>query len=968
MSYNTEKNKMVSLIQDFGRHLSSLISYIKPHYIIPVETKGAVLLELSLNSINKKLDENIKIIYPRALNYINAGDIKKSRFLVIDDAFFSGKTLKDIYNSLKKRGVPDSAIHMDALLNFASGGRDKDYHGDIYDLVFPKGKDTIVSRENAFVSRDEALLYIQNEILTKRMPCTYDHLLIETSNIADYEYDDILAEIAESNRLLNYSKRGGFFTSTIMLDDIYGGIWDFPPKIRIWYNPHSEVLRFAPVGSLDKNGKGDYQNIDLEKRIEDIFLKELNNGCEGDKELAIFEANSVCSRLQMLNYIKYYLTKRKLETKLDETHLHRYYPTFGGRLADIINNYYSNLESTEPLPLKNGRDDEEPFTFLSAAKDIITVLQKAYESQAEITKLRKDFEQKGYTGLELLENLSSKYTPDQIHSAIDYCFDMNYISAFLEKGGKGYKRKVRSTEIVNSMKYHHGELYGAAVIYSRQKPTPAWLLNKVFPIIKNAEGGNLESIIVTKKGPFGDYSEVLMGEDSVLYWTHIPSALWDMEARSVKNVKFKPKEECRELFSSLCRDSRIAPYRTPIEATVFLCDQGGRKGSVLLNILTGQYGGTNYLAYNLEKIINYTISVKPNTKQIKRHVEGAIEKIEFLEELRSPNSKENMLNQLRRKCSRLTYMAPLVKAEAESIISYAKTLKDERIYNCFKELSTKIFAIKDACLDRNAEELNTQLLRFGIEARENSDARNTLLNVSESLINWLYALSARTCSNSHYYKYLYKETPQNNSYPYILAYDLTSARKQHAEKLKIQVDSINHTLDSFAHNWIIALGGKLSKPETSSGDLRYGFFKTLDDAIQAAVWMGYGAQQFSGVNKYFPENPPFGIAVTKGIVSFSSVGDIRSSAMDSAGHLLKGKLKEELDDLAGQVGRAGKGFEESCVQILYTDDFNEAKEYSIPIVTRKTFSGNGKRFNVAAVDINEYLLTHPTPWSHHLKE
>lgn len=951
------RNKMNVLIEQFARHLEELIEHIQPNFIVPLETKGAILLEMCLSRIRHALPADLKIIYPRAFEYLKQEELRSGRFLIVDDTVFSCTTLMRVNESLTDKGASESQIYMTALLDFTRGEPDQDYHEDVYRrILFPP-------QATADVTKEEALEFIHDKILKERMPSTYDHLLFVGMDVNQWQYEAILSSAADTNRLLDYGRRGAFLTSSILLEDLYPGAWDFPPKLRLWYHPGDKILRVAPVASPRYDDPLSFLTMLSASQIDEIektFLSNLGTNSERSRSVALFDARVYAARLQMVPYINLYLAQTGLPAKLEVTHLDRYFPGFGVALANMAESFRpKQIETRIPdRHLSNGASIE-PFGFLNVAKTLLTLLKDFYEAQSEEGVMRKDFRSRGFTGKELFERLSG-YTREQVHAAIDYCFDMNYAAAFIRQNGQ-IARAMRATEIYP--KRLHAEVYAATIIFTQRTPTPAWMINKVFPIVANTGGGIFDGIIVIQKGPFGDYSQVVMSEASTLFWKEIPSDLWETTGDDdEKSLMFKPRVDKESEFAKISRDPRIAEYRTPLEAALFLMREFGRKGAILLNIITGEYGGTDYITYNLEMILKYSIS-KEKTKLL-LDKKGVTEKLKLIRSLYE--DRENLLTKLSRRCSRLGMLAPLAAAEAENIVKCAKIFPEKRLYDVLEELARLIIAMADSCQRGDREELSNNLLELGITRAEayGENASQTLYRAMRHLSNWLYAISARSCSASHYKEHVFHGIERASSL-YILAYDLTAARHRHAESQGVEAARVVYALNTLVENWIIALGGRLSKTELNSGDLRYGFFTSFEDCLSAATWMFYHASQLPFVNRLFPRETPFGIALTKGAIHEDTRGNLSALTLDWTGHCLKGKLKEVLDKSAGDAGRQGDLYEKSPIQIICYEGFPLTTLKELPIIEKKCMSTkDGQLLDVLAFDADKYLKVHTTPWSH----
>lgn len=957
-------SEMHAVVQQFGTHIQELASSLHPEYIVPLETKGAILLEMSLSSIRHKMPPSLRVIYPRAFHYMRTESLRSSNFLIVDDAVFTCKSLSDVYRSLKDRGVPESHIHMTAFLDFTCGEPNKDYHEDIYRRIsFPR-------KIPSSITRQEALHFVHNQIITERMPSTYDHLLFVGEDVNSWQYDGILSSAADDNRLLDYGRRGAFLTSSILLDDLYHGAWDFPPKIRLWYHPGRRVLRAAPIASPCTDGSLSGPRPQSDSRpseIEHIFLSNLGSESEESRRHALYDAMVFSARLQIIPQVKAYLSAGQVTAHIERTHLDRYFPGASERLVAIAENYegQDSEDIVPPRPLP-GNAWVEPFGFLRAARALLGLLREAYEAQGASGVVRKDFSNQGFTGQEVLDKLRD-YTHEHIHAAIDYCFDMNYVAAFLRRTG-GLARAMRATE--TQPERHHAEVYAATVIYSQSSPTSAWLIAKVFPIVTNTGGGTFDGIIVSRKGPFGDYSKVIMSEVTDLYWRDIPSDLWETTGTDEeKGLKFVRKPDKESEAGEISRDARIAAFRTPIEASLFLMKQFGRKGAVVLNITTGGYGGTEYITYNLEKILEQALSTdRIASEYLRQHREGVAEKLSLIQNLY--DEKDNLLIRLARRCSRLSQLAPLAGAEAESIVRQAKVFPEKRLYSVLGELHSRIVSIVESCAHGDSTQLSSLLRSLGIQPLKIPDTqgggvRTLLFRASPALINWAYALGARDRGQRHYENHVFRDSVDAD-FQFILAYDLTGERKVHARNIKVRVECIEHILNVLAENWIIALGGRLSKTDVNSGDSRYGFFRTLPDCLTAAAWIVYNANQLSFVNRFVPRLNPYGMAITGGVVEEGRRGNLSGRALDWTGHWLKGKLKQVQDEVASSAGRDGREYDNSAIHLVFHDQFRPELPKELCIGTKRYSSlSDEESFDVVAFDSKKYLEIHPTPWAHY---
>jgi hypothetical protein len=84
-----------NLLPGFARWLSDQVAKREPDYLIPVETKGARVLEAVLRYAREELLEpiHIPVIYASALAYMDPEQLRRRRVMIVDDAVRSGASL-----------------------------------------------------------------------------------------------------------------------------------------------------------------------------------------------------------------------------------------------------------------------------------------------------------------------------------------------------------------------------------------------------------------------------------------------------------------------------------------------------------------------------------------------------------------------------------------------------------------------------------------------------------------------------------------------------------------------------------------------------------------------------------------------------------------------------------------------------------------------------------------------------------
>jgi len=277
--------------------------------------------------------------------------------------------------------------------------------------------------------------------------------------------------------------------------------------------------------------------------------------------------------------------------------------------------------------------------------------------------------------------------------------------------------------------------------------------------------------------------------------------------------------------------------------------------------------------------------------------------------------------------------------------------------------------VLDACDKNDCERLSRYLRQLGIlddtVNTRNTEPQTLLLRVSTHLTNWICALSAQNRDQQPYDKHVYHPSP-HDGFRYILAYDLAGVRREHAKEIGVQVTAIDRLLNTIAENWIIAMGGGLSKTDLNSGDSRFGFFRTLSECMTAAVWIIYHCEQLSFVNRLMPKSFPFGMAITGGVVGDDGRGNLSGGELDWTGHWLKGKLKPALEHIAGNAGRNGRGYEESPIHFICHQQFTPSLPADLALPGKRyTSDGDGEVFEIKPLNWRKYIEMYPTPWAHY---
>jgi hypothetical protein len=931
-------------VTKFGDHILALIKKRNIAYVVPVETKGTLLLEEALG--NRTLPDGTKLIYNRAFRYLSKAELATKRILILDDIFFSGRNLRDLYEEIQSYGCAKENIEMVAFLDFSSGIRDKNYEGEVHDLILKNSPPDITP-----IKKDDTLLLLQHAMLSSKMPSTYDHLTVEIHNVDEIIHHKLLSRFNDLHRLLFYGQRGVYITSSILLSDIFDKEWDVPAKIRLWWNKNDSTLRISPVGFVSCIN-AEYHNLSSDRIYNALLPSSVDLRVNQKAEIA-YEAAVINCRIKQLVAIKSILSELDLELRFDSVNFDRYYPSLGiDRLVSDIYNSYGDIS----LP----RIDApcEDYVYYSATNEVLKFVKAAWDNQPSIQE--KDRTRKGYTASEIFNYLKD-YTAIQLHAAIDYCFDYHYLAAFRADKNGNYCRCYRTTEIFSMMANRSfEEIFGSAVIYGRTSQyTPDWLLNKIFAIIRNMSPKlDYDGKIVICKHYYGDVSRIVRSESTSTAWKEIETDLWEThenEGGVISYYKHDVDQKAGKEAISCTMDTRLSGYRDVIAAVDNLLDyKNSRPAGVLLDILSGRFGGADYIAYNLEHLLEYGSlrASADNIKAIKHHTAGVKEKLSLIKTL---GTKSNPLNAIRKRCENLNSL-PLIQLLAQNIIDSVRFFREPLIYNALEKLRDVIMQAAEAAQNNNKNNLLNILKDVGIRPEDVDGINNPkqLLAISAKQIHiLLYALAARTCGWSYYNEHTVRPS---DSMSFILAYDLTSARR--AGNQNLALTNVDNALHILASNWIIAFDGTISTYGQNAGDLRYGFFNKLENALHAGCWILHHAEQLSHTNQIYPGAKAYGIVITHGRVAIDQSRNATGETMDTAGHFLKGKLEK----IAGLVGRTSPEYAESQLWLLEHDHFNADRSTQVGLSKAQSYIDGSETIMLSALDVDSVLKNKPMPW------
>ncbi len=938
------RTEFADRIHRFGEHINSLVRDKQIDILIPLESKGALLIDVACD--NHEFPQDLSIIYPRALRYISKERLRASNILIVDDIFYTGKHLRRVYDQVVLYGALEKQLNCVTFLDFSRGTKDEDYDGYMHCMI----KNNIV--EGAVLERKETLLYLQKVLLERTMPSVYDHLTIQSENVSEDVFFELLRTYSLKNRLLFYGKRGAFLACSVLIDDLFIGDWDVPPKIRMWWHEESEVLRITPVG-FTSHGNSSLLNVDIFNELRKVIVGAVKS--EKDKDEANYEAMILTARLMQIQVIKSDLLRDVGSFELDSKNIDYYYPDLN--VGTIASQY---LEATSHNTLSRREEVIKDVGYNKAVTEVLRITKEVWEKQ--ITNLPKDRRSQGYTGSEIFSRLNS-FGKVELHAALDYCFDFHFLAAFRRREGGKFSRCYRTTELSRNLL--PAEIFGAAIIYSVQKPTPEWLLNKAYPIIKNVNPQCIygDQLAITK-AYFGDITRIKVSEEDHTSWKEVETELWTLEEAG-KGFHYKKREDgtADEIVEDIMNDPRLSGFRDTLDAVTFLLEEGGRKAGILLDILTSKAGGAQYICFNLSRLLS-TGCKRANEEVLKKHdwhFVGAQEKISLL--LSLFEEEDTLLQKLKRRCTKLTRTFN-VRNQANKIVDAAKPFQSRLLYDSLSIMHKGIAGASRAARNGNFNGFSEALKSLGIEDVPRATNLQRLLSMySPILDNRLYAISGQTFPWGYYEQYTLTEGKESF---YVLGYDLTGERRKHVAKGQ-ELTRFDHVVHKIIANWIIAFNGKLSTSGINAGDLRFGFFGTIEEAIACSCWMLYHIEELMHTGLLPIGSKAVGAVVTQGSIEVDPVGGASATALDLSGHWLKGKIKQRdlIDAATAVVGRQQYQYSQSQSWLIEHDTFEVNRNRKTMIGDQSTLKHQGDFIKISPIYIDDYFRINGVPWIQH---
>jgi len=895
------------VVQSLITFLSRQISERGINYLIPLESKGALLLDLALEALPAG-DMRPEILYLRSLDYLSMQNRATITFGVFDDFVFSGRTIGRALDSMARLNIPREHIHPMAFFKFLGSGPNEDVCSDILASIEVPGDGALLS-----LSQDQVLREVQTLAAEHKIPASYDNLHWDQT-IAENDYALLMRDLAKTGWFLQYGQRGNIDASALLVRTESSKSFSVTPKIRFWYDRSNCLLRVAPL-SFAKAGKSRFAHRCA--RLSKILTPE--QPTPRQCTFATYQAQVISEQVALLGYLKPYFQNYKLTPKLDNKHIRRY---FGPRADQVINYLEESYQRTPQLSIPTravimGRR----LDFYWVAVDIMRALGKAYWTQPPPRK-----ESHGFSVAELIEQFSGTASVEAVHTAIDYCADMNFIATFF-----GWKKSVpfRAFRLTENGEREVGRNDGpnherltfieklGAVILSKSKDHEAhwWVLDKMPALLIRRFKFRLPQMEAAVDY-FGDTTQLRPRENSAnfLTWPQLKTVMWTKRdapgARrdSKAQIFTLSADRFAEYRDDIFNDPEIIKVLGPMEILLEFTKNKtmGHHVAILVDILSDHAGGTTYLANAMSKSVdlmgNLDVLVDADDKmstsrEINEWLSGLDEKIVLLME-----KSKTLFKHMNFTVKRLTRQG---RGElATQLVQIVPFPQGNKIIPAFRDLSLILKRLGYAMQrgdSRLINEIEEELVIPRTLTATIDENKDSFSRVELAINRWGAALSGAIQDVEVYNNARLNVATGEVHRMYIVAYDLIGSSGGQYDG-RTDADRDRH-VQSVIMNWFIAFGGYAQRPEFGGGDLGFGFFHSAKTAVQASLWAGYHLELLKKTNPLLmQEKPHAGFGIVQDDMNSGFMEQIKSDWLSKFAKAWKHEA-ERIADNAGRLGR-----------------------------------------------------------------
>lgn len=906
------------VVASLVRFISDQVSRRGITHLVPLESKGALLLDLASERMALR-PGGPRILYLRSLEFLPPDERSRAVFGVFDDFVFSGRTIGNAVEHMRKLGIPSSHIWPMAFFKFGRRGEDRDVRLEVL-------AETAVPEDNSLLrlSQDEILRDVQRLAIEHKIPASYDNLEWFVSLEPD-RYSLLMRDLAATGCFLHYGRRGDVDASALVFRPTSGESLSVLPKIRFWYNATKGSLRLTPLAFSTRPSRDVSQ---VKDGLIDLLTPE--EATARQDQFARYQATAIRQQVALLGYLKPFLRKHSVGLRLNTKQIDRYFGPRSQRLSEYLERGYE-AASDRPIPAGPWQTPARA-DYYTVALEMMRTLGGMYWNQPTPRRTSQ-----GLTVAELIDRFGGHGGVAAVHAAIDYCADMNLIATFY---GWKENRPYRAFRLTENGEQEVGrgegferrlsflEKLGALILDKcKKKEAPWWVLEKVPAILSRRLQFPLPQLEVSV-GYFGDVTLLRPNEDSsyALTWPRLRTDIWHTREvatsrRGPKSVKFTLNaSEFARLRHEILQDPQIMRLIGPIE-TVLELTRSATKGhhvAILLDILSDRSGGTTYLAYAAQQAVRLIehrtalgaqVDRRRISIEISNWLAGLDEKIILLSKRkkRTLDHAQGVAKRLERQ-GRGDVAALLLGAtpfpEGNTIIPAFAALS-----SVLKEVN-KLASVSTPSSAKRLHEIATQLDVSG----EGDEDVVPVERIRRAIKRWSSALSG-DAQGADVYLAARLNVPEGESRQmFVVAYDLIgSSTVRYTGRAGAERDRY---IQSVISNWFIAFGGYAQRAEFGGGDLGFGFFSNAEAAIQASLWAGYYLELLKGTNPTLQQEfPHAGFGIVQDTLRSGFMNQVKS---DWLSRFAKA-WKREAERMADTAGRAGEP-----VVAIHADMFSDA--------------------------------------------
>lgn len=900
--------KSRAFVESLVRFLTSQIAEKHIEYLIPVESKGALLVDLALEEMPENQGRP-QVVYRRSLEYLSPEVRRTAVFGVFDDFVFSGSTIGAALDAMSGLGIPRAHIHPMAFFKFARPGSNEDVRSDVVASTVVPGDGKLLRLSLEEILRDVQALAIEHKI-----PASYDNLDWDVS-LPPKDYVRLMRELAETGWFLYYGQREKLDASALLIPPDSGTLFSALPKIRFWYDSSKELLVMTPI-SFAEAGKGRFARHC--PKLRSILTPE--DATQRQRKFAAYQSEAISEQIALLGYVKPYLTKYGLSPRLNQKHIVRY---FGPRASLVVEYLEEGYRNTPEISLAaSPRGIARRLDFYWVAVEIMRTLGKEYWTQPPPRRFSR-----GFTVKQLIDRFAASSCVEAVHAAIDYCADMNLIATFFGWDGPKPYRAFRLTENgemevgrsdgVYRRKLPFFEKLGALILSKKANHEAYWwILEKVPAILMRRLGFRFPQMEVAV-GYFGDITKLRPTEtiEHFLTWPRYGTDMWQITPErgaspgSEAKVFSLSAERYTDYQSDILEDPEIIRVIGPTEIVMELISSRtmGHHVAILLDISSDGRGGATYLSNSLRKatgliehrnVLARTEEKRKVSHQIDEWLKGFDEKTKLLVEKR----KKKLFAHMDRTVKRLVRQR---RGDIATRLTQDVFLPDgNRIIPAFKDLSLVVRRLDGAMRRRNMAELSEISQRVVMRRTttpEGEDLETLFSGVRHAIDSWTIALAGEMQDDSVYNAARLNIDVGESFQMFIVAYDLIgSSGARYAGRIGADRD---RRIQSIISNWFIAFGGHAQRAEFGGGDLGFGFFHSAVPALQATFWAGYHLNLLKRTDNLLKQDKPHaGFGIVKDELRSGFMEQVRSGWLSRVAKA----WKREAERIADSTGRDGR--------------------------------------------------------------